>query len=440
MTSISRRRFLQISGAAGTLLLTPKVLRAQSVGPRVVIVGGGFAGATVAKYLKLWGNNSVNVTLVAPNASHTSCVLSNFAVTGQIKLPAITFRYDVLAAKYGINFVQGFVEEILPIAVGGQIRLADGRVLDYDRLILAPGVSFDAVPGLEQDSLLPESQMLVPHAWIAGDQTINLYNQVSTIRKKGTFIVTIPPKPFRAGAGPYERACLIADLLKRKKKAGKVIILDANPGIVAEPLTFGNAITKTYKGIIAYIPNAELRRVSFTPTATGVMRNAHVSIAGGAETTFSGDVLNVIPRQRAGKLLSQSDLGLVNVSGRWAGVNPLSYESTAVPNIHIIGDAQGTGQAKAGHMANSQAKVCADAVLRLFGGGSPHPAPVTSMALFSAISSSKAGWLSTVYQYDAVTGTMIGVPDSTAEASSANGDNFQRLFSWATNLFSDTFM
>jgi sulfide dehydrogenase [flavocytochrome c] flavoprotein subunit len=304
-------------------------------------------------------------------------------------------------------------------AVTQRVRLADGSRLPYDRLVLAPGIDFDAVPGLDAS--------LVPHAWKAGPQTLLLKSQLAAMPAGGTVVQTIPLTPYRCPPGPYERACVIADFLKRKKRGSKIIVLDANPGIVAEKNTFTKAFTQTYAGILEYRPGV---------TLLGVDSPRRIAITSAGEVR--GRVLNVIPRQRAGGIVAAA--GLANdPSGRWAAVNPLSYESTAVANIHVIGDSQGTGQPKAGHIANGEAKVCADAIVRAFAGQAPDPAPMTNSACYSPITYGTASWLTAVFAYDPVSGTMKSVPEAAGEASAPSSENYEKMFEWATNLFSDTF-
>jgi NADPH-dependent 2,4-dienoyl-CoA reductase/sulfur reductase-like enzyme len=381
-----------------------------------VVVGGGFAGATAAKYLRYWGGNAVDVTLVDANPSHVSCILSNLVVNDMLAMNSITFGYEDLRLKYGVKPVRGKVVGV--DGVSRQVALASGGKLDFDRLVLAPGIAFDAVQGVNFSA--------VPHAWQAGPQTTLLKKQLAAMPAGGTFVLTIPPAPYRCPPGPYERACVVADYLRRKKPGSKIIVLDANPAIVAEKETFTRAFTETYKGMLTYAPGVTVTSVDST-------RRILYTSAG----PVAGHVVNVIPRQRAGKIVSAA--GLVNdPTGRWAGVNPLSCESTAAANIHVIGDSQATGQPKAGHIANGEAKICADAILRLFRGEEPDPAPQTNSACYSPINSKEASWLTGAFAYDPASGTMKPVTGAGGEAKEWNSGNFEKMFDWAVNLFSDT--
>ncbi len=421
MNALSRRRFLQLLGLSSAAAAAPTLLRAQaqSVVPaatanRVVVVGGGFAGATVAKYLRLWGGAAVDVTLVEANPSHVSCILSNLVLNNSMSLSQITFNYAALQQKYGVRIVTGKAVGI----EGKALRLADGQRLDYERLVLAPGIAFLPVPGLKMNK--------VPHAWQAGPQTTLLQRQLAAMPAGGTFVMTIPPAPYRCPPGPYERACLVADYLKRNKPGSKVIVLDANPKIMAEEHTFSTAFNQTHAGIIEYRPGVTLNQV-----------DSRQRIAKTSQGDVKASVLNVIPTQQAGGIVASA--GLIPAGQRWAPVNPLSYESTLLPGVHIIGDAQGTGQPKSGHIANAEAKVCADAILRAFAGEAPDPVPVTNSACYSPITANTASWLTAVYAYNPNTGLMEVVPDSFGEAPAPTQGNYEKMFDWAAGLFGDTF-
>ncbi|HRY15329.1 MAG: FAD-dependent oxidoreductase [Candidatus Competibacteraceae bacterium] len=414
MNSLSRRHFLKLIGTSTALAATPTWLKAQTAASgRVVIVGGGFAGATAAKYLRHWSGGNVAVTLVDANPAHVSCILSNLALNGSLGLSQITFNYEALKQKYGVTVEAGQAVG----AANGQLHLQDGRTLAYDRLILAPGIDFAPVPGLDIRR--------IPHAWQAGPQTTLLKNQLRDMPPGGVFVLTIPLAPYRCPPGPYERACLVADYLKRNKPGSKVIVLDANPKIMAEEHTFTKAFYQTHAGIIEYHPNVLLNEVDSTN------RTAITS-----QGNFSASVLNVLPPQKAGKIVS--DLGLTG-GGNWAPVDPLTYESTVAKGIHIIGDSQGTSQPKSGHIANSEAKVCADAILRAFAGELPDPAPTTNSACYSPITAKTASWLTAVFAYDPETRAMKLVPEAFGEAPEATEENYEKMFDWASNLFAETF-
>ena len=248
------------------------------------------------------------------------------------------------------------------------------------------------------------------------------------MRAGGSFVLTIPPAPYRCPPGPYERASLVADWLKRNKPGAKVIVLDANPAIVAERASFTRAFTVTHAGVIEYVPNAVVQSID------AASKTVHTTLG-----SFRADVLNPIAPQRAPKWLA--DAGLVNVAGRWAGVNVLSYESSAAgaSGVHVIGDACGTTQPKSGHIANQEAKVCADAIIRALRGAPPDAGPMTSSACFSTITMSTASWLHASFAYDPTTRTMKGVPDSLAEAASDNGDNFEDMYKWFGTIMKDSF-
>jgi NADPH-dependent 2,4-dienoyl-CoA reductase/sulfur reductase-like enzyme len=416
----NRRNFLGMTGLAAAGFGLPRPVRASSAAPRVVVVGGGFGGATVAKYLRMWGGN-INVTLIDRSPSHYSCILSNLVVTGALPMDAIELGYESLQSKWGVQVTRGEVIEIDPVAAEVSVDVGNGfTTLPYDKLILSPGVEFIAPEG----NYDPE---LTPHAWKAGPQTLLLEQMLAAMNARETYLLTIPGSPYRCPPGPYERACGVAEYLMQKKPGAQIVVLDANASIQAEPKNFGNAFNGIYRDVLTYVPNAGILSVDSAAKT--------IETAAG---TFTGDVLNIIPNQRAGKIVT--DTGLANdASGRWSVVDPLSYASATYPDIHILGDSQATKQPKSGHMANAQAKVCADAIIRAFNGEDPDPSPVTSSACFSPITSEKASWLTASYQYDPTTKAMKRVDASFAEAERPTSDGMEQMFQWANNIFADSF-
>lgn len=386
-------------------------------------------GTTVAKFLRLWGGPGVDVTLVEPNATYYSNIFSNMVLTGERSLSQLGFTYSTLTSKYGVKVVRASVTEIDP--VGKSVRLSNGARLPFDRLVLSPGVGFEPLPL----SGSATNRARIVHAWQAGAQTTALKSQIQAMTKADTFIITIPPKPYRCPPGPYERACVVADYLKRVKGGGKVIILDANPGLQAEPVNFGRAFSVTHRDVITYVPNA---------VVTGIDADSRTVTTSGAGT-FKGTVINAIPAHKAGALITESGIGLANAPGpngvpaKFANVDVLTYESTAVPLVHVLGDASATTQPKAGHIANAEAKVCAAAIIQLLSGGAVNPTPMTNSSCFTPITKTTASWLSVVFRYDPATRTMVPTGNGVTESLNATSENYEDMLKWFTNLMADTF-
>jgi len=386
---------------------------------RVVVIGGGMGGATVAKYLRLWGGIGVSVTLIERDASYTSNIMSNLVLNGSRAVSSLQYGYGNLSSRYGVKVVKGEVSSIDP--VGRSVTVLGGVRYPYDRLVIAPGVDFDILPGLETAA----AQAKVPHAWKAGPQTTALRNMITAMPTNGSgvFVMSIPAKPYRCPPGPYERACIVADWLNKNRPGSKVIVLDANPGITAEV----NAFTAGFSlHGIEYRPNTTVLSVD---TSTMTLHTNNVDV--------QGTVLNVIPPHRAGKVLAAN--GLADAGGRWSSVDVLSYESKVAPGIHIIGDAAATTQPKAGHIANQEAKICADAILRLLSGRAPDPSPHTNSACYSPITATTASWLTANFAYDPVSRSMVPVPASSGEATARSTGNFSEMNKWFTALMGDTF-
>jgi len=412
-------------GRSSPTTSTTTTLLQTGLSGRVVVVGGGMAGAAVAKYLRLWGGSGVSVTLVERSPSYTSNIMSNLVLTGQRTLGSLQYKYDTLASRYGVKRLQGEVVAIDP--VGRKVTLASGGTLAYDRLVLAPGVEFIyeqgvGIPGLESAA----AQARVLHAWQAGPQTTALRNQITAMPSGGVFVLTIPAKPYRCPPGPYERACLVADWLKKNRPGSKVIILDANPGITAEVHSFTDAFMNVHAGVTEYHAKVTINGID-TSTMT----------VDSSVGRIKANVINAIPPHRAGRVVTAA--GLTDPAGRWASVNQLSYESKVAAGIHVIGDSAGTAQPKAGHIGNQLGKVCADAIVRAFGGLPPDAAPVTNSACYSPITMETASWLTAVFAYDPGTQAMVAVADSFREAAARDGGNFSNMSKWFNALMSETF-
>jgi sulfite dehydrogenase len=415
-----RRRLLG-AGAALSGLALAGCETVPTSGPsigRVVVVGGGFGGATAARYLKMWGGN-IDVTLVERNVNFVSCPISNLVLGGHKQIADITRGYDGLKAM-GVKVVQGEVTAI--DAAARKVRLAAGGELSYDRLVVSPGVDFmfEQVGGLQ--AALDSGR--VTHSWKAGPQTVALRRQLEAMPDGGVFAMSIPRVPYRCPPGPYERACMVASYLKTAKPKSKVLVLDANPEIQSKKALFERAFQQHYAGIIEYRPNAELKEVDGT-------------VAKLEFEDVKADVLNVIPPQRAGDLARVA--GLINVNNRWAGVDWLTLESTAAKGVHVLGDATMAAAAmpKSGHMANQHAKVAAAAIIQLLKGEAVNPAPVVMNTCYSFVTARDVVHVASVHQYDEKDKTFKAVPGSGGVSAAANQLEGRYALSWADNIWAD---
>jgi sulfide dehydrogenase [flavocytochrome c] flavoprotein subunit len=416
---VSRRRLLGAAGAFGGLVLAGCATPSGPSLGRVVVVGGGFGGATAARYLRLWGN--VDVTLVDRNTSFVSCPISNLVLGGFRQIGELTRSYDGLAAA-GVKVRQG---DVVAVDVAGKsVRLADGTVLPYDRLVLSPGVDFipDQIGGLET----PTAQSRILHAWKAGPQTVALRRQLEAMPDGGVYALAVPKAPYRCPPGPYERACAIAAYFKQAKPKSKVLVLDANPEVTSKKGLFEKAFKDLYAGTLEYRPNAELKSVD---AAAGIGRFEFEDV--------KADVLNVVPPQRAGEIARSA--GLVNVNARWVGVNWLTMEATAAPGIHVLGDATFSAPAmpKSGHMANQHAKVAAAAIIQSLKGEPVNPTPVVMNTCYSYVSASDVIHVASVHQYSAEQKTFLTVPGSGGVSAAASAIEGRYAWSWAQNIWAD---
>lgn len=417
-----RRRLLSGGAALGGLALAGCAV-SPTITPspgRVVVVGGGYGGATAARYLRLWGN--VDVTLVERQAAFVSCPMSNLVLAGYRQMEEISRSYDGLRA-IGVKVLQGEAAAI--DAEGRTVRLVGGTSLPYDRLVLSPGVDF--IPGQIEGLETEAAQLRFVHAWKAGAQTVALRRQIEAMPDGGLFALSIPKVPYRCPPGPYERACLVASYLKRAKPRAKVLILDANPEIQSKKPLFEKAFKDLYGGIVEYRPNAELQQVD---AASGLAKFEFEDVR--------ADVMNVVPPQRAGDIARAA--GVVNVNGRWVGVDWLTMEATAVPGIHVLGDATFSAPAmpKSGHMANQQAKVAAAAIIASLKGEPVNRAPVMANTCYSFVSGGEAMHVASVHQYDLAQKTMVAVPGAGGLSAAASAKEAQYAQSWALNVWADT--
>ena len=400
--TISRRELIK-AGAAGVFVSSLAACATmgdkKSLG-KVVVIGAGYGGATAAKYLRLWSDGAIDVTLVDMNPQFISCPLSNLVLGGSRTLSDLTVSYDGLR-KHGVNVVIDTATAI--DADKKQVRLGSGGALPYDRLVVSPGVEFvyDSVRGMDA-----AAQQLVLHAWKAGPQTVALRKQLEAMPDGGVVLVSIPVAPYRCPPGPYERACQIGWYLKNNKPKSKLLLLDANPDYVSKKPLFSRVYAEDYKGIVEYRPQSTVAEVD----AKG---KAFVLDLG---ERISGDVLNLIPPQRAANIAR--DAGLITANNRWCEVDWMTTESIKVPNVHVLGDATLSASAmpKSGHMANQHGKTAAAAIVELMNGRAPI-APMMANTCYSFIDDKNVVHVASVHRYVPEKKTMEVVPGASGISS-----------------------
>ena len=426
--SIYRRRsFLKTSGAllaaSGTLGLVSGCATMGS-GPKVVVVGGGFGGATAAKYVRMWSDYGINVTLVEPNTSFVSCPISNLVLGGSKSMADITSSYDNLAKRHGVNVVRDRVVSI--DADKRMVKLAGGGELAYDRLIVSPGVDFmwETLPGMNK----PGAQDTVLHAWKAGAQTVALRKQLEAMPDGGVYAMSIPLAPYRCPPGPYERACQVASYFKAAKPKSKVLILDANDDVTSKPALFKKAWADRYAGMIEYRPKHVATDVD---AATNTLKFEF-------NDDFKANVLNVLPAMRAGEIAVKT--GLATSNKRWCEVDFLTFESKAAKNIHVLGDSIQIAalMPKSAHMANQHGKTCAAAVVALLTGQAPNDSPIYNNTCYSFVSADEVVHVASVHRYDAEKKTMLTVAGAGGVSAVASALEGAYAMGWAQNIWADT--
>lgn len=423
--TFNRRDFVKSAGAL-SLLGTAAITGCASVGgvakPKVVVVGGGFGGATAAKYIAMWSEGKIDVTLVEREAQFVSCPMSNLVLGGSKSMADISVAYDGLN-KYGIKRIRGDATGFDPDKK--TLTLADGTSLPYDRLVLSPGIDFmlDSLPGLAT----VDARTNVLAAWKAGPETVALRNQLVAMKDGGVYAIHIPKAPYRCPPGPYERACQVATYFQSAKPKSKVLILDANEDVVSKKGLFTKAWNGQFKGMIEYRNNQEVEDVD------GWTNTLKMTFGG----DIQADVLNVLPPMRAGNIATAN--GLNNANKRWCQIDWLTYESTAVKNVHILGDALQIAPAmpKSGHMANQHGKVCAAAIIALLTGDTVNQTPMVANTCYSFIDDKNVVHVASVHRYDAAQKTMVAVAGSGGLSTEQNALEGVYANSWARNIWAD---
>lgn len=422
---MQRRHLLQGAAALAALGLTG----CASTGgvparARVLVVGGGYGGATAAKYIRLLSEYRIEVVLVEPESAFVSCPLSNLVLGGSRRIEELSSPLDTLQSRHGVTVVRDRVAGI--DAVKKTATLASGPVIAYDKLVLSPGIEmiWDSVAGLRD----AQAGGQILQAWKAGPETVALRRQLEAMPDGGVYAITIPEAPYRCPPGPYERASVIADYFKQAKPRSKVLILDANPDVTSKGPLFKKVWAEQYKGIVEY-------------------RSQHKAVAVDAKTRtvkfevqddVKADVLNVLPSMRAGAIAVQT--GLANSNGRWVNVNYLNFESTAAKDIHVLGDSIQIAPAmpKSGHMANSHGKVAAAAIVAELNGWEINPAPMLTNTCYSFVDAKNVVHVASVHEYVAAEKTFKTVAGSGGVSAGPSELEGSYAWNWARTIWADT--
>ena len=413
---MKRRDFLKLAAAfslAGCATTPSKA--------RVVVIGGGFGGATAAKYIRMW-DPSIDVVLVERESAFVSCPISNLVLAGYSNMQEISHGYDGLR-RHGVQVVRDEASAIDPAKKS--VRLARGGDISYERLIVSPGIDFNFGEVQGFDAAMQAGRVL--HAWKAGAQTEALRRQLVEMRDGGVVVLSIPLAPYRCPPGPYERACMIAAYLKQAKPRSKLLVLDANPDVTSKGGLFKAAWKDLYAGVLEYRGNA--KAVGVDATAMTVKLEVE---------DVKGDVLNVVPPHRAGNIAVQA--GLVTHNNRWCDVDWRSMESKKVPGIHVLGDATLSAPAmpKSGSMANNHAKIAAAAIIGALGGRGAGPDPKIINTCYSFVAEKQAIRVSSVHEWDAGQGTLIGFKGASGVSAARSESEGTYAWNWARTIWADS--
>lgn len=420
---LNRRNFIGSAAAVSATLSAPMVMGASHGRPKVVVVGGGAGGATVARYLAKDSKGEIDVTLVEPTRSYYTCFFSNLYIGGFREFSSIGHTYGKLAADYGINVVHDWAIGVDRDAK--TVTLAGGGTLPYDRLVLSPGIDFKdgAVPGWDVTA-----QQKMPHAYKAGSQTQLLKAQLEAMPQGGTYCMVAPPNPFRCPPGPYERVSMVAHHLKVNNPTGKILIVDPKPKFSKMAL-FQEGWSNHYDGMIEWVgPEFGGDKVEVRPDAMEVVIDGEVTKV---------DVCNVIPAMKAGKIAEIA--GVTNEAG-WAPVHAATMASKADENIHVLGDSSHQGDMpKSGFAANSQAKVAAMAIRGALTGSKVFPAKFTNTC-WSLIDTDDGIKVGASYEAtDEKIAKTDGFISKTGEDAALRKATFEESVGWYDGITSDMF-
>lgn len=422
---MQRRSFLQSSAALSLLGLGACATTSIPSRAKVVVVGGGYGGATAAKYVRLLSDYKIDVVLIEPNEAFISCPISNLVLGGSKQMADITTPYSGLAKNHGVTVVKDVAKSI--DTAKKTVTLGGGATIAYDKLVVSPGIDlmFGSIEGLQAANA--SGQIL--QAWKAGPETVALRKQLEAMPDGGVYALTIPEAPYRCPPGPYERACQVAWYFKNAKPRSKVLILDANPDVTSKGALFKKVWAEQYKGIVEY-------RGQHKATAVDARSGL---IKFDVQEDVKANVINALPSMRAGLIAVQT--GLNNqANNRWCGVNYQTFESTAAKDVHVLGDSIQIAPAmpKSGHMANSHGKVAAAAIVAQLSGWAVNPAPMLTNTCYSFTDNKNVVHVASVHEYVAAERTFKTVAGSGGLSPAPTELEGVYAMNWAQNIWADS--
>ena len=426
--SLTRRKLLQTAslGVAASICRPASTLDIGGIkkAPHVIIIGGGFAGTAAARQLRLGSKTNIQITLIEPHAQFIACPKSNHVIAGLAPISEITRSYEQLIQKHNIRLIAQPVTNIDPEKK--LIQLGSNDRLTYDRLIVSPGIDFvwQSLPAA--NNLQVQNKII--HAWKAGPQITALREQLQAMPNGGVFAITIPLQPYRCPPAPYERACLIAEYFSRYKPRSKILIFDENEDITSKAALFKRAWAERYSQMIEYRPNHQVTDVDMDSK----------TLKFEFDDDLKADVLNIIPKMRAGDIAFKT--GLATANQRWCEVDFLSFESKAIESIHVIGDAIQTAplMPKSAQMAVNHGQTCANAVAALIDGQPIELQPKYLNNCYSYISENNAMHLSTVHRFDPIKKTMVNSPSEVEISSQYSELETAGANQWERNIWANT--
>lgn len=422
---MQRRSFLHGSAALGLLGLGACATTSIPAKARVVVVGGGYGGATAAKYVRLLSDYKIDVVLIEPNEAFISCPISNLVVGGSRQLADITTPYTALSRKHGVTVARDVAKSI--DTARKTVTLGGGSTIAYDKLIVSPGI--DLMMGSIEGLAAAQAAGQVLQAWKAGPETVALRRQLEAMPDGGVYAITIPEAPYRCPPGPYERACQVAWYFKTHKSRSKVLILDANQDVTSKGPLFKKVWAEQYKGIIEY--RGQHKAVAVDARA-GVIKFE-------VQDDVKAQVLNVLPAMRAGGIAVQTGLNNLG-SNRWCGVDYLTFESSVAKDVHVLGDSIqiAPGMPKSGHMANSHGKVAAAAIVAQLSGWPVNTAPMLTNTCYSFVDNKNVIHVASVHEYVAAEKTFKTVAGSGGVSTAPTELEGVYAMNWAQNIWADS--